>query len=1322
MQSKLACMRRELCLAAAVPLFFLGVAWGAVAKWVPVTVDVGFVRGSAGAVPSAPADAVAGDAWIFVLDHSGSMGIRDAIVCTEGLFGAKTKKTSRWEALLESFNVTLGQIEYGTVIQVVRVSCKQAELVRFGGRTWSVVSGDRERDDIYKTIKGWGAPNGDTPLYHGLFLACQEAQRLIRSENRNVGIVVYSDGDDVSDNSYTQESLKKFKDLFDEDAFNACLTWIGDVKSGLPPPPFGPKYVWAQPPQSGNVVPPVCRVRPGEAFVSLENPLSGGKNVRIPISYLFPLDEGKWEELVHDGIEANLQLVGTDDRVYGGEAVTVGPQGGHLVFRLPAECFQGTADADFSLTVGLPQTAAGCRLLAPRPVRISFEKQGSVTISEVKPQSGLAAKVGESIQFAANGTAGATYEWTFGDGTKKVTGQRVTHAYTVAAPDGIEYTVTAKKAGLMEEKASGTVTVLEAGVALEALPTGLEVGKAATFRCRGTGEVASYDWFVDGAPAAGGQMEATGGAGLLTVTFDRAGRHTVRVRANMKRVSPEETPEMGFEVGAAPYAAVTNPAPNQTFSAEALVDLAAHVEGGAVKGTWRIGKADGTPACEPIPAPVVDGTALAQFPAPAEGGTFTVTFEIGEGAGCVTSAPVRFAAKSKDVRLDVVAPLPGEMVQTGKPVELRAVSKGVSGVVEFWLEAEGTEASKIGEEKVAADGTAALAHPFPAKDGQGARTLTARSADGVVVSDPVEFMLQTPAGLVLKKPAQNASVAYGGTLEFEAEPSGVVEAGAVRWFLRPMGGTEEALEDGKGAHCEHRFGPIPNRKSVPYEVYARAPLPDGTELETDHAMVRAECPALAPRLLTAEKVYETGLPVTFRAEHAGTVGRVTWDFGDGGTGEGAEDQTAHTFGRTGSLRVRATLTCATCGEEASAETTVELRCPDLVPRLAIVGEISEASEENLFARGKPIRMSVTCEGRDAAGRVADVAWTFGDGEGETGLDTVNHSYRDYGERTVTVSVKCSACGREEKATRTLRIDKVPPKAHFKICRSTSSEKSIGGWVAQGTTIALVDQDHGAGDVAHSTGDVDRRRWTCNGEPIPGSEDRNIVEWDCRTVGKHVFELTVFDPLGEPAAPESHSVRVYRLWLIWLLLLLAAGASGWAWWVWGGNNPRFWEVVAFCDKDGKLGETDVTGCFTGKVSMPLEEWWRKYPKKKAVIPLHELGGIELPEEWGVDKPAGQITLEVWESQENKGQGDMSERHPAADIGGAVPDGVVCDASMENGHLIRISKVSGSKPGMVTAIWVKIDTSATPQNTHLWIGTGLTLLYFCIAFLLCAAFGF
>lgn len=1287
-----------------------------VGQMVPVEMTVSFSRTDA--VAAVPADSdvsLAGDVWIFVLDYSWSMTAADAVAYSES--GQSKGRLPRWKALREAVRVTLDNIEVGSVVQVVKVCGPRAELVKFPSGVSVSVKGDKERAQIYKTIRAWEPTRknnqGLTPLYHGLFLASQEAKRFISSENRNVGIIVFSDGRDQSDRAYTQASLAEFKDIFDQDAFNACLTWLDANDNDLPEPPFGPKYVWAKPPKSGNVVPVVCRVRPLEPFVSVQNPLSGGGRSEIPVAYSFPLSEEKWKALLNGGFEANLQLVSKDGNVVGGEAISVGTSPEHVVFRIPESSFQGQTGTEFSLRLDLPQTVQGCRFVSPRPVRLAFEKQGSVTISEVAPRSGVAAKVGETVHFSAQGTPGAVYSWSFGDG-EKARGQRVSHTFAEAVPKGISFSVTAEKAGLAPTTSSGTLAVLEAGVSMDAIPADIKVGSPTDFSCRGKGEVHSYEWFIDGAPVAGGKDAPDGASSKLAFTFKTAGRHNIRVRANMKRVSPEETQDIPFQVDQAPYAVVVKPEANDVFAGGDVVDFEARVEGSS-SGIWQVMDESKALVGDPIASPVAEKVARAKFTVPETGGRYVVVFQTGEGP---ESDPVAFSVKPKDVRIDVVAPIRDAVVKTDAQTELRAMTKGVSGAIGFFLLEDGKETALGSPVKVAGDGTAALAWTFPAKDGQGDRSLVARSEDGRIESDPLSFVLETEAGLVLEKPVYNASVAYGDSLDFEVAVSGVIDAKSVQWFLRPIGGEEQELPDGKTDKCSHRFDAVPNRKSLTYEVYARAPMPDGGALESDHVVVRAGCISLNPVLLLDAKLHDAGKSATFTVQHAGSVAHYVWDFGDGHTAESNEPQMAHAYDRPGSFTVTVGVVCSVCGEESSATAVAEIRCPSLAPALSIAHGANGGGENEPFSRGKPIGMSLEFGTPGAAARAEGIAWDFGDGTTDANLDTVSHSYVEYGERTVTVRVRCNVCGREETATRTLRVDKVPPRAHFRICKSTASDELAGGWLAQGGTIALVDQ---------STGDVSDLRWTCDGKPIPGSDGLSKVEWDCKSLGKHVFELSAIDPLGEVSAPESHSVRVYRLWLIVLLVFAALVASACCWWYYSGDDPRFWEIKAKIDSEGNtplekvpydLGVSKSFGDSVdpGKGSKPI---WN-IASNVAIMPFYTLVDEDDPASaiWGETTPCGSKFLIVFcfRTPADKAKKKPGKPQYATNAGNLVEmspssDGLYC-AIRATGHRDHPE-------------WHRLCVNVEmhpADRSFLLRRVILTVIFFVLAFLLAAQFGF
>lgn len=914
--------------------------WGRVvgADDVMLDVSLSFARAEASAVRSGAAAVQAGYAWIFVLDHSGSMNEPDAIV------DGKTGFT-RWQALLHEFPITVGQIESGSVVRLVKVGDRKAQI----GPLLEIKT-QSDREALVKTVQGWRKPSeySLTPLYEGLFLACQEARRLVEKEGRNVCIVVFSDGKDYvggkrwGEKSYTQADIDAFKPLFSEKSFTACLNWINSSENPVEQP-FGKQYVWARPTGGKVVIPAVCLVRPAKTSISLANPVSAGGHANVRVPYLVSISQDRWDSLLAEGFNANISLRPPDGMEIGGDMLRVsrGATSSTVSFRVPASYFHGGKGASFDLSLELPdKNLRSFRFVQPPSVCLSFERQGSVTISSVKPGSGIIAKVGEAISFSAAGTEGAAFAWSFGDGST-ANGSRVTHAFRASAPKGVSFAVSAEKPGLVPAKAEGTVVVVEAGVKMGSVPSGLKVGQTAEFTCAGVGEVASYDWFLDGAPVSGSTDARDGSGSKLSVLLDKVGEHKVRVRANMKRVSPEETPDIAFQVAPAPFAVIVKPEANERFAAEAPVVLEASVEGGFASGVWAVKDASGAIVGAPIQSPVVDKVARANFNAPEAGGEFSVTFTAGEGEGAVSATPIRFSAKAKDVRLDIVSPIADARVKTGAPVELKALSKGVLGNVVFVIRADGEEKPVGRPVKIAADGSAALSYEFPVKDGQGERYVFAKTEDGKVVSDPVPFSLQHDAGIILVKPANNAPVSYGGTLDFEAAVSGIANPKDVRWFLRPAGGVEQSIDGGTGVRYVHRFEFVPNRRGLTYEVFARVDLPGGYSLETDHSVVRVSCPDLDPVIVfpgtngvmrsSFGRRENIDMQVRVRNGLEKFIRSVKWDFGDGTAPEcGVRTTARHSYVDYGKdVKVRVVVVCDRCGYEHAAERllTVEEQPP-----------------------------------------------------------------------------------------------------------------------------------------------------------------------------------------------------------------------------------------------------------------------------------------------------------------------------------------------------------------------------------------------------------
>ncbi len=491
---------------------YLGLLPHVTADMVPLTVSMSFQRTDDKAANARDADAeVLGDAVIFVIDHSGSMGTNDATVDLELAPAYAGRKMTRWDALKVSLRATLAQIKPGSIVQIIKVGgeertswhgrwieTNEAKLTTGNGY---VIKTPADRDRLYDNVDKWGKPIGGTPLYHGLFLACQQARRFTR-ENRNAKVIVFSDGKDECHNSKIRrkEDLDQFKPLFEAYEFNALLNWVGNEPE--PSKPFGPKFGWVRS-KKDNLIPVICDVQPAAAQVFLKNPMATG-NVRIAAPYGFSLSQRHWGDLLAGGIDVTVGLRTPNGEDVGGENVhfAAGATSHEGVFPIDDSYFTGGKGATFELTLALPAEINGCRFMQPRPVRISFEQQGMVTLASVIPGSGFVAKVGEPVSFAASGTEGASYKWAFGDGTD-AEGARVAHAFKAPAPKGVSFSVSAEKAGLVPASHSGTIIVVEAGVDMGAIPAGLKVGDTAVLTCRGRGEFAAYDWFIDGAPVVG---------------------------------------------------------------------------------------------------------------------------------------------------------------------------------------------------------------------------------------------------------------------------------------------------------------------------------------------------------------------------------------------------------------------------------------------------------------------------------------------------------------------------------------------------------------------------------------------------------------------------------------------------------------------------------------------------------------------------------------------------------------------------------------------------------------------------------------------------
>lgn len=1249
-------------------------------------IDVTVLQGAAAQSPAA-AKGSAGDVVFLVLDHSGSMNETD------------DRENSRWDALLDSLETTLRSLPAGTEVRVEWIESsfkkdRHGNLERHRGRLvllparpseTAVLSGPDSRKDIWKRVSDAGAPDDSngTPLFETLEKVSAAARDLIRG-GRRVAVVVFSDGES---NEHDKAERKRRLDrdygpLFSNDRFNACLVWI-NPKDDPPEKVLGVEW------NRGYKAPPaVYSVSAEPAVVSIANPLSGGEAHGV-LSLSFNVPADVWAAMEGKPAQLEVRRIGE-----GGKTAVLGVA--TLPVRRGAQtCRISVPDAALSSRSGLRLALSnipspeGALVNPPPPVGLLLVEPDRLSLSLRSPSAGTVVREGSDIEFSATATPGAEFEWTFGDGSPAEKGAVRHHAYRNEGR--YEAKVVARKKGFAPAdglSAAVSVEVVHAEVVLEPFDAPV-VGREAAFSCRGIGRVSGYTWLVDGEEVAGTDS-ASRDSSKLAWTFRSTGRHTVQVRAGMDRLGFVLSEKKEFDVGAAPYLRIDEPDSGSSFAAGEGFSAAVYAEGGVSAVRWVVSG----PEAKTLDASVSGNSAVARlsFDKPGEYGLKAV-----DAAGAAESGAIQFRILPKDVALGIDEPADGHTQETGTEMKLVASAKGVEKV--RWSvedEDKGTEID-LGEAPVGPNGLAQKAWTPRPEDGDGRRRIVARDVAGAAEPASVRVTLDTKGDIRFLEPADYLRVPFGSNVTLRAETTGA--ASDVRWFVDG----EELPGKGEGAFFE------PSRAGASeriFKVFARASMPGGGSRRTVDRTIVAFCPALEPRIDLAKKDWDIGAPVQFKlVSPAGRTGRVVWSFGDGTPDETAGATHSHAFAKAGSYEVSARAICADCGESfAAAPAAVSVHCPALCPVLTIDRRDGD-SEDAAFARNRPVLMSLSYEAPGATARAEGVVWDFGDGLSVTNLDAVEHPFVDFGEKTVSVSVRCAACGKVETAKKTIRIDRKPPRAHFTICR-TSSDKPAGDRIPQWRTVSL---------VSACTGDVAGLRWTLNGEPLPEFDDNPAPEFDCSTVGKQVFSLVALDPEGAPSEPETRSIRVYRCWLVWLLLFLAAVPTIWIWWLYSGGDPRFWTILA-CEKDNGFPDKEAAVQeLSGAIATDLPNWDRS--KKEAQVPLHQLAG-PMSENWGENSTAGKAVLIIRESQS---VGDGGFRPPAASLGQHPDDMSMSD--YDNGALLHIVAQSPNDKMSQISLWVQIQTSGKQRtNGDLWTRIGLTVLFFGIAFVLMAVFAF
>ena len=968
--------------------------------------------------------------WVFVLDHSGSMGPRfgrDAISVKTG------RRVTRWEALKDSFEETVRSIPIGSMVQMHRVGGSESKCFYPDPMMIKTIT---DRDKLVRNIASWGAPAGGTPLYDALYHACETVQNFVRTGG-SACVVVFSDGKDepplFSQCKTLQDIRNDFSrgpsgNLFSADEFDACLTWIGN-NSVSPEPVFGEKFLWTK----TQEIPFVCRVAPSSRLYSKRSPLETGGQAEISdLTYLFPMSSERWQSMLKRGmVKPTLELSTADGAVLGSCVMDLG-KAVKAVFQLPDFVFADNKATTLKLNLLLPAKDGSCRFSKTAPVHLMFDKVGKVSITNIRPVGDLYVTRGTKVDFSADATAGSTFTWNFGEGTS-ANGSSASHVYTKINEAGYPYSLTVSHGKMSPDTRGGKIYVVDAGVAFSDLPKNATEGVECALTCKAWKDVSSVTWYIDGVCYRGTEQKAGRDTiSILRHTFDAAREYKVQARANVQRIGECSTEMATINVAAKPYARIVAPGTaNEKFDAGEDVEFISRVSG-VVSGKWRFADKAGKVIAEVDATIPPDKPVSAAKQSFADGGEYVVSFVGKTATGAdIQSQAMPFRVNPRVVRIEIASPAADEEIKTDVAFKLCAKNvKGVDGAIQWFLSDENHENEKaLGESEVSADGTSEKSINFKSAEyGEGSFYLVARSADGKASSKPLPITLHTQARISIVHPANGETTAFDGRMTFSAkiESEGdVLKSDSVRWIVQRVGGSPE--QAGTKESCSYQFKRIPNVSSVSYSVRAEATLPSGRIVQSDdERTVVAYCPAIQASI-TQPQVNSIGKEIDYTVSldpHGGEVSDVIWDMGDGTTYTNRGNSVTHRYQNYRTYTIKASGRCAKCGDAfsvvAPASVVVEkqpisaaftIRASATSPK-AISGTLAQGRQITLIGQASPdiARREWICNGQVILGD---------DGKPKQG-SSIEYRCKDVGDMVFAQKVFDDE-GNVEEDSHTLRV-------------------------------------------------------------------------------------------------------------------------------------------------------------------------------------------------------------------------------------------------------------------------------------------------------------
>lgn len=917
---------------------------------------------------------------------------------------------------------------------------------------------------------------------------------------------------------------------------------------------------------------------------------------KVKGTFQLPLSEKNWKAL--DGKKGRLRLTCNGQRVDRPIEFKKGAQS--IQFSLPDFDQKGNVVAKLEFEQ-LPELDkdAGFALQAPKPVTLTFRPLNKLDLSVVQPGRRKVVRVGDEVVFEAKASSGASVQWKIGG----VAGEGDRWTWKATKEGEFPYSATATKDKSIPAEVKGEIGVIRTGVTLSG-PTKADTGVPQVFTAKGIGPVSRYAWTVDGVAIP--CVDKT-----LTHVFKEAGTFKVQVKANYGSVPDAVSEDLAVAVRKAPFVEISTPVDGSQFTNEDEISAEAKVEGTFNKIEWTF-KGQDSSIVFTNDVGKAGKTKIAK-----DGGAYEVTARVFGGSDKpLVSDPVKIRVRLTNLKVEIKEPM--GRLETGRPFTCKA-EVGNENIVklEWSLRCNG-KSYPLGVGGVDGKIGTLADVKLPTEIGDARAFLTAKAvfAPGKkmppVVSEPVELGVSTPGEVrIVSQELTGATKTsfvsgemvhlsgVGQQVKLVAQVSGVLGADGLVWYV----------DDGSGAKAVQKGGvtllvKVPDIKvlakkdELPMDYWVEGLMPDGKTKKVSQKVSVSFfcCPGLKGELVAKDKdgnvknSFKPNDTVNFEfvvMPKGGTIGDVTWTFGDGATEKGKTAAT-HVYKKDAAYTVTAEGHCPTCGKLVKDAFRLSTACPDL--ELSFTPKDKNGEPLTKFGLKDEVRVSI--QNSDAT----DITWNFGDGTVAKG-DVAAHTYKKLGTYTISLTAKCRHCGKSftAKEPREIEVTVVPPKAQFDI-----QEK--GSYYTVGSKLHLTNK---------TGGDYTDLIWTTNGAEV--AEFRGKQEAVVKlpsTPGEMIVGLRAIAPEGLESSDYAREVRIrYGWWAIIILALLALIVLGLLYWLLTDNGPAGWLIKFEVGPRPNISNDRSMKSFAGKFKSGYREgvvghFW-SLRNKAALMPIKKL---------------------------------------------------------------------------------------------------------------------